>query len=69
MSLFRHALINSTRRPFPKTMRYKLFAVAGYITQTADRKTLHLAKGLRNREAFPGIRRSLDDFLLPYVYP
>jgi hypothetical protein len=50
-------------------MRYKLFAVAGYITQTADRKTLHLAKGLRNREAFPGIRRSLDDFLLPYVYP
>jgi hypothetical protein len=38
-----------------KTICCKLFAVAGYITQTADRKTLHLAKRLRNRESFPGI--------------
>jgi hypothetical protein len=69
MSLFRHVLINSTHKPFLKTIRYKLFAVAGYITQTADRKTLHLAKGLRNRDSLLGIWKSLDDFLLPYEYP
>lgn len=68
MSLFRHALINSKQKPFLKTIRYKLFAVPGYIAQTKDRNILHLAKGLRNREAFLGIWKAVDSFELPYSY-
>jgi hypothetical protein len=68
MSLFHHTLINSKQKPFLKTIRYKLFTVPGYVSHTTDRKILHPAIGLRNREAFPGIWKAVDYFELPYSY-
>jgi len=55
ISLFRHALINSSQNPFLKTIRYKLFVILGYITSHAKGKSFKLALGVKRRFGFMGI--------------
>ena len=62
ISLFRHALISSSQNPFLKTIRYKLFAMPGYITSHAKRKTLKLALGVKRRSSFMGIWEAAQEF-------
>ncbi|NMA75318.1 MAG: transposase, partial [Bacteroidales bacterium] len=62
ISLFRHTLINSPKKPFLKTIRYKLFAIPGYITSHAKGKTLKLALGVKRRLSFMGIWEAAQEF-------
>jgi len=66
LSLFRHALINSPKRKFLKTIRYELISIPAYIKKKDDRNILYLARKLKTRESFIGIWEDIDYFELPY---
>lgn len=69
MSLFRHALINSDKKQFLKTIRYELLSTPAYLGKsrgTKDKHILYLARSLKTRKAFLTIWDKLKDFSLPY---
>ena len=66
MSLFRHALINSNKRHFLKTIRYELLSTPAYLGKTKDKHILYLARSLKTRQSFLSIWEKLKDFSLPY---
>lgn len=48
MSLFRHALINSNKKKFLKTIRYELISTPAYLGRTKDKHILYLARSLKH---------------------
>lgn len=66
MSLFRHALINSQKKQFLKSIRYELLSVPAYLGKTRDKHILYLARSLNTRRSFLSIWEKLKDFSLPY---
>lgn len=66
MSLFRHALINSNKKQFLKTIRYELIAAPAYLAKTNDKHILYLARSLKTRQSFLAVWEKLKDFSLPY---
>ena len=66
MSLFRHALINSDKKKFLKTIRYELISTPAYLGKTKDKHVLYLARSLKTRQSFLSIWEKLKDFSLPY---
>ena len=66
MSLFRHALINSNKKKFLKTIRYELISTPAYLGKTKDKHILYLARSLKTRQSFLSIWEKLKDFSLPY---
>lgn len=66
MSLFRHALINSNKKKFLKTIRYELLSTPAYLGRTKDKHILYLARSLKTRQSFLSIWKKLKDFSLPY---
>jgi len=42
MSLFRHALINSGKKQFLKTIRYELISMPAYLRKTKDKHVIYL---------------------------
>lgn len=67
MSLFRHALINSGKRQFLKTIRYELLSTPAYWGKIKDKHILYLARSLKTRKAFLNILwEKLKDFSMPY---
>lgn len=68
LSLFRHALINSGKKKFLKTIRYELINVPAYFSKNKDKHILYLARSLRTRKSFIKIWEALAGFSLPYHY-
>ena len=66
MSLFRHALINSNKKQFLKTIRYELISIPAFLGKTKDKHILYLARSLKTRQSFLSIWEKLKDFSLPY---
>ena len=69
MSLFRHALINSDKKQFLKTIRYELLSTPAYLgtcKSAKDKHVLYLARSLKTRKSFLTIWEKLKDFSLPY---
>ena len=66
MSLFRHALINSNKKQFLKTIRYELISTPAYLGKTKDKHILYLARSLKTRQSFLAIWERIKDFSLPY---
>ncbi|MCR8918495.1 transposase [Bacteroides sp. ET225] len=66
MSLFRHALINSDKKKFLKTIRYELISTPAYLGKTKDKHILYMARSLKTRQSFLSIWEKLKDFSLPY---
>ena len=66
MSLFRHALINSNKKHFLKTIRYELISTPAYLGKTKDKHILYLARSLKTRQSFLSIWEKIKDFSLPY---
>lgn len=66
MSLFRHALINSNKKYFLKTIRYELISTPAYMGKTGDKHILYLPRSLKTRQFFLAIWEKIKDFLLPY---
>ena len=51
MSLLRHALINSNKKKFLKTIRYELISTPAYLGRTKDKHILYLARSLKTRQS------------------
>jgi len=66
MSLIRHALINSDKKHFLKTIRYELISTPAYQAKTKDKHILYLASSLKTRDSFLEIWNKVKDFSLPY---
>ena len=65
-SRFRHALINSPKKQFLKTVRYELLATPAYFAKAKDKHILYLARSLKTRESFAVLWSALDHFSLPF---
>jgi hypothetical protein len=52
MSLFRQVMLKTTKHHTLATLRYKLFAQAGYITHEGRQRSLKLATAMRKRKWF-----------------
>lgn len=68
MSLFRKTLIKGTTNQTLKTLRYKLFAIPGYITNSGRKRTLNLALALKRREWVNGLWERSSSFTKPVYY-
>jgi hypothetical protein len=75
MSLFRQGILRSgavSGKPDVqhtlKTLRYKLFAKAGYITKDSRKKIINLAVAMWQREWFDGLWNRSKTFTLPVKF-
>lgn len=69
MSLFRHALINSDKKQFLRTIRYEPLSIPAYLGTNEcyeEKHTLYLARSLKTRKSFLTLWDKLRDFSLPY---
>lgn len=66
LSLFRHALINSQKKSFLKTIRYELLAIPAYLVKSKDKHILYLARSVNTRKSYMAIWEAIDHFVLPY---
>jgi hypothetical protein len=68
MSLFKQAIFQSPKQPQLKTLRYKLFATASYITKNGNQRILNLAITIKNRKWWDGLFGKFDDLTFPYQF-
>jgi hypothetical protein len=69
MSLFRQVVLGSKVQPTLKTLRYKVFAVGGYLTKNGNARVLKLSLAMRRREWFTGLWDKSRAFDLPAIFP
>ncbi|GAB4491155.1 MAG: hypothetical protein OHK006_24740 [Thermodesulfovibrionales bacterium] len=69
MSLFRQAILGSKIQPTLKTMRYKLFAIGGYLIKEGNTRILKLSLAMKRREWFSGLWDKSRSFDLPVSFP
>lgn len=65
MSLFQHALINSEKKHFLKTIRYELLSTPAYLGRTKG-KHISLSGEVAGNATILTIREKIKDFSLPY---
>jgi hypothetical protein len=65
MSLFRQTLLKTRPRHTLKTLRYKLFGTAGYITHEGRKHILKLALAMKRRTWMTGLWEQSSNFNLP----
>jgi hypothetical protein len=68
MSLFRQVVLGSKVQPTLKTLRYKVFAVGGYLTKNGNARVLKLSLAMRRREWFTGLWDKSRAFDLPAIF-
>ena len=68
MSLFRQVVLGGKVQPTLKTMRYKVFAVGGYLTKEGTTRILKLSMAMRQREWFSGLWGKSKSFDLPVTF-
>jgi Transposase DDE domain group 1 len=67
MSLFKQAVLQSDTLHQLKTLRYKIFAIGGYITRSGNQKLLNLSLSMRRRNWIEGIWNESQNFSWPFV--
>jgi hypothetical protein len=67
MSLFKQAVLRSDKLHQLKTLRYKIFAIGGYITKSGNQKILNLSLGMKRRKWTEGIWHRSSNFSWPFV--
>ena len=63
--LFRHALINSEKKHFLKTIRYELLSTPAYLGRMKG-KHISLSGEVAENATILTIREKIKDFSLPY---
>lgn len=63
--LFRHALINSEKKHFLKTIRYELLSTPAYLGRTKGKHT-SLSGEVAENATILTIREKIKDLSLPY---
>lgn len=69
MSLFRQAILGSKIHPTLKTMRYKLFAIGGYLIKEGNNQILKLSLAMKRRQWFTGLWDKSRSIALPVSFP
>ena len=67
MSLFKQAVLRSDKLHQLKTLRYKIFAIGGYITRSGNQKLLNLSLSMKRRKWIEGIWNQSQNFSWPFV--
>lgn len=67
MSLFKQAVLQSDTLHQLKTLRYKIFAIGGYITKSGNQKLLNLSLSMKRRKWIEGIWNESQNFSWPFV--
>lgn len=67
MSLFKQAVLRTDTLHQLKTLRYKIFAVGGYITRSGNQRLLHLSLNMKRRKWIEGIWSNTQKFSWPFV--
>ena len=67
MSLFRQAILGGKTQHFLKTIRYKAFAIGGYMIKDGNSRILKLSLAMKRREWFKGLWSSANYLDWPYV--
>ena len=67
MSLFKQAVLQSDTLHQLKTLRYKIFAIGGYITRSGNYKLLNLSLSMKRRKWIEGIWNESQNFSWPFV--
>lgn len=67
MSLFKQAVLRSDKLHHLKTLRYKIFAIGGYITKSGNQKLLNLSLSMKRRQWVEGIWKETQAFNWPFV--
>ena len=67
MSLFRQALLGGVSHPFLKTIRYKVFAMGGYLIKKGNSRILKLSLSMKRRNWFSGLWSSADLMSWPFI--
>ena len=67
MSLFRQAILGTKVQHFMKTLRYKVFAIGGYLIKNGNSRILKLSLQMKRREWFTGLWSSSELMSWPFV--
>lgn len=67
MSLFRQVVIGTKIQNFLKTLRYKVFSIAGYIENTDKERVLKLNLKSTRRTAFEGLWGKYQNISTPIL--
>jgi hypothetical protein len=67
MSLFRLAVLGTKVQHFMKTLRYKVFAIGGYMVKNGNSRILKLSLQMKRREWFTGLWSSTELMNWPLV--
>lgn len=67
MSLFRQAVVGTKVQHFMKTLRYKVFAIGGYMIKNGNSRILKLSLQMKRREWFTGLWSSTELMSWPFV--
>jgi hypothetical protein len=67
MSLFRQAVLKTKKQNFLSTLRYKTFAIGGYLIKDGNSKILKLSLAMQRRQWFKGLWSSSTYIKLPHV--
>ncbi len=66
MSLFRQVVLKTPKQQQLKTLRYKIFARASYISKEGNKRILNLAVSMKNRKWWDGLFLKTDSLSIPY---
>jgi len=67
MSLFRQAVIGTKVQNYMKTLRYKVFAIGGYIIKKGNSRILKLSLQMKRREWYTGLWSSSKLMSWPFI--
>ena len=67
MSLFKQAVLRADSLPQLKTLRYKIFAIGGYITKNGNQRLLNLSLAMKRRKWIDGIWENSQKFQWPFA--
>lgn len=67
MSLFRQAVLGNSKQQFLKTIRYKTFAIGGYLIKKGNSRVLKLSLAMKRRQWFKGLWNTSDYLDSPFL--
>jgi hypothetical protein len=65
ISLFRQVILNTKVNERMKTLRYKVFAIGGYIIKKGNQRILKLSLAMKRREWFTGLWMNINNIHSP----
>lgn len=68
VSLFRQVVLHSKVHEQMKTLRYKVFAIGGYIIQKGNQRILKLSLAMKRREWFTGLWMNTNNLKPTFIF-